>query len=182
MDTDQKPVEVKELLKDLYKDVGEWLKFAEAKNGILLTITGVLLFGLLRMLPSNNEWIKQLENTLLLSSFILTVSILIILSSYIPMLNTNKLQKKIRQLRDLNLLYYKDIATFTKEEYVKELENRYNITLKTEEENLIKDQVEQIISLSKIALRKYIFFNIGAFLVGISVFIILAKIFYTYLG
>lgn len=182
MDKEEKVAEIKDILKELYRDVAEWLKFAEAKNGILLTITGVLLFGLLRMLPIKLEWLMQYEKTLMFSSLILIISMLVALASYIPMLNINKKSKKEEKRKNPNLLYYKDIAAFTKEEYIVEMEKKYNIKITNQEKAYIEDQVDQILSLANIALRKYKYFYIGVILVSLSLINIIAKIFYTYLG
>lgn len=182
MAAEEKTLELKDILKETYKDVTEWLKFAEAKNGILLTVIGVFLFGLLRLLSSELEWILPLENTLLLVILILSSNLIVVLISYFPMLNIMKKSKKNMVHSERNLIFYKDIALFTKEEYIETLEKKYNIKVTKQEEPFIKDQIDQIIALSQIAVQKYMFFRIGVTLIVVSVVIVLIKIFYTYLG
>ncbi|MGG1685569.1 hypothetical protein [Pseudalkalibacillus sp. NRS-1564] len=49
--------DVIDTLQMIYKDTADWLKFVETKNAALLTLTGVILFGEIRivvgMQPTN---------------------------------------------------------------------------------------------------------------------------------
>lgn len=182
MGNEREFMDIQEILKDLYKDVTEWLKFAEAKNGILLTVTGVLLFGFLKLSPSEIEWLKQLKNTILLSSWLLIINMLIILYSFVPRLNIRNREKKAIMINNINLLFYKDIFYLKKEEYIEQLEKKYNIEISSDKKMFIYDQVEQILSLAQIAVIKYKFFTFGVKLVGLSLLIILVKVFFMYLG
>ena len=46
-------------LKDIFENVNNWLKFAEAKNATIVAGNGLLIFGICRLLKdtSINEWI-----------------------------------------------------------------------------------------------------------------------------
>ena len=83
-------IEITDVLKDVYKDVSDWLKFAEAKNAALLTFNGVMLFGVLRLLSSNNSVLLSLNKTFLIISGILILNMGIILYSFIPGLKDSK--------------------------------------------------------------------------------------------
>lgn len=171
-----------DVLKDLYKDITEWIKFAEAKNAALLTFNGVLLFGILKVVESNNSLITSLSKVLYISSAILILNIGYILFSFLPLLNHSKKIQNIQSNTsesNENLIFYGDLYKLTPDIFLNKVKTKYNLTDTTNERPYFKDLSTQIITLSFLAVRKYkIFRNAVCITMGVLILIVLKSIFY----
>lgn len=172
-----------ELLKDLYKDISDWLKFAEAKNAALLTFNGVLIFGLLKIDLSGN--LIFLSKTISLCAMILCVNIAIILSSFLPSLLQDKkiLSIDTSHLRNINknYLFYGNLKGINIDDFINIIKERYSIEA-DENDNYIKDLCHQILSVSTIAIKKYNIFKLSICITLLVFFIIFIRVlFYIFL-
>ncbi|WP_100404255.1 Pycsar system effector family protein [Bacillus solitudinis] len=166
---------INEILKDLYKDVSEWLKFAEAKNAALLTFNGVLLFGIIGVISSANKLPDDIVNFLYFCSFLLLINIVIILCSFLPALRqTNKTKNKqyVNYEATKNYLYYGDIHNLNEQSLLLAIKEKYKMNF-DEANSYNKDLGLQILSVSAIAWRKYKYFT---FCTRINLFIFLITI------
>jgi uncharacterized membrane protein YeiB len=170
-------LKAEDILKDTYKDVTEWLKFAEAKNAALLTFNGAIVFGLLRLMSSNQEILLSLNKALYFSIFILSINMLILLSSFLPALNQSKKQypRFSNENSDkLNLLYYRDLSNLSTDAYLNLLKENYMINNELLNQHY-KDLATQITTLSSIAMKKYKLFIICAYITLLSIVIIILE-------
>lgn len=170
-----------DVLKDLYKDVTEWIKFAEAKNAALLTFNGVLLFGILKLIESTNILIKPFSTVLYISSALLVINIVYILFSFLPLLNQSKKIGSVQANRSItneNLLFYGNLHKLTPDVFLDRISSKYGLT-NIKEQPYFKDLSIQIITLSFLAVRKYnIFRNAVYITMGALILIVLKSIFY----
>ncbi len=161
-------------LKDIYKDNINWLTFAELKNGVIITVSGVFL-GIINTCIKNN-YIKS-------CFFILCViTILISGMSFIPFLNNSKLIKNIAKKHYIkcgnknckdseNIIFYIAVFLSTMEIYISSLKeiligsNTYELT------GLEKNYVTQIYQISTIASIKYYFFKCACYVFAIMLFL-----------
>lgn len=126
------------------------IAYAEAKNGVLITLNSVLIGGIITLLLHDTLELCDILSTYLVVWIIfLVISSTIALSSFVPNFFSNT--------HEQNIFFYKDIANLTSDEYLK--------LLKLKEEQLIN----QNISVSTIATNKMNFFS-TAILVGYSLF------------
>jgi len=155
-------------LKDIFSNVNDWLKFAEAKTGTLLAGNGVIIFGLFRIFKDSDE----LHNPYIsIAIILLSLSIFTNLLSLIPSLKVPFLLYIEDTKKDDNLLYFLDIAKYTTNDYLKKLDSSIN-----EFTNFEKYYAEEIIINSKIAMMKYRLFRIAIILTSLGSFIILVAL------
>lgn len=169
---ENKPLD--ELLSEVFENVNNWLNFAEAKNAANIA----LVIASIAAIVSYNE----------INCFLYLVSLFFILSGIFSMLSflpklTGK--SKIRKILDCitsclkkdtteeNLLFFEDIKKYSKEEYVKKInEVYYNYS----DKQITKYQLDlsnEIIYNSYIASLKYWLFKI-AILLDIIAFLLSA--------
>ena len=168
-----KRIYVREILKDIFDNVNNWLKFAEAKNGAIIALNATFIFGILKLgIINDDNGNSFLNYYLYIAIFMLTLSIIIALLSFVPRLNHSYIQFK-KPLDKDNLLYFGDIAKYTPSKY----EERLNISIKVDDEKnstLNTYYINQIVINSKITFIKFkqfeiaIWFTISAILTPIG--------------
>jgi hypothetical protein len=163
-------------LQEIFKNVNEWLKFSEAKNIFLLTFNTATFYFFLKYIYdtilSKNFTISYISILLLISSLLILINIIILLLSFLPVTKIEKeifKNKERIQLKD-NLIFYGDIIKYNSTEYLNKIYDSHK-----QEKPLIypkneNDLSEQIITNSKIAMRKYILFTT---VVKLDIFVIL---------
>jgi hypothetical protein len=153
---------VDEKLKDIFSNINDWLKYAEAKSATLIAGNGALLFGLSRVMKSYD--IPQLiEYYGYVSMVLCLVSMIICLLSVVPSLSM-PWESKPNGVKDSdNLLYFQDIAKYTPISYFGKLATRLGLD-EQEFSGYQRDLVNQIIINSTIACRKYSYFQVAIWL------------------
>jgi TM2 domain-containing membrane protein YozV len=144
-------------VKDIFENVNNWLKFAEAKNGAIIALNSAFIFGLLRLLQSSNTENLYKEMYIKMIIFLLLVSLIMALLSFIPKLKYPYIKFDKISKKD-NLLYFIDIAKYTDNEYYEKITT---ITEKSSNEKLDKYYIQQIIINSQITYIKYKQFEIA---------------------
>ena len=165
-------------LKEIYQDNINWLNFAELKNGVLLTISGLFLQFTLDNIQV--VWMKYV--------LIALCSIIIILNciSFIPFLNSNKIltsfAKKYYSLKyndskeDKNIVFYVNVFLSSDKEYLSAIKK---ITKASSFNDFEINYINQIKAICVIASIKYFLFTLAACvflftIITFSVMIILA--------
>lgn len=162
------------ILKDIFENVNNWLKFAEAKNGAIIAVNSALIFGISRIFLVNDIQNIFVKLYLFIFIFLLLVSTVIALLSFVPKLDYPYLFFSKKSKND-NLLYFGDIAKYAEAEYNKKIKK---IVSKSENIELEKFYINQIVINSKITYIKYkqfeiaIWFTISAFLTPIGAILI----------
>lgn len=158
-------------LQNIENNIADWLKFAEAKNAALITFNSAFCFFLFKYFENLN---KGYEKTLIAIFIIcLIISIFVCLLSFIAKINGPRFNKIVlkfieKQKETDNLLYYKDIAKYSVEDYKFLFYSKFS-TLSNDEipskiDAFENELIKQICALSKIALKKYIFFNTSLYI------------------
>ncbi len=161
---------------EINNNVSGWLKFAEAKNVVLIGFIGGAIFGILANLNNLPTYLK----TNLLNFFIpaAIVSLTLTIFSFLPMLN--KFYFKAKKLpKDINLLYFGHLRYFDKENLVLYI---YHSLSELPPEPLLKfelDIAQQIIINSNIAWFKYQIFRYSVIIALIG--LLTSVFFYSFL-
>ena len=140
-----------EALKEVLESVNGWLKFAEAKNAVLITASGVALWATARLLMS-----EDVGGYLQVYFFVLIV--------FLPVLSYSIIVPKPKEVGNKNLLYFGYLSTLSKNELIKKFVQALEIPEK-EVNDFHKMYAEQIIINSRVALAKYALFERGVNLI-----------------
>lgn len=161
---------MKQMLKYILSLVMENVKIAENKHGLILALNSGLIVVTVGFFNSHFLIV------IILNLFVLIFCGISILFCFLGLFARHVNFKKKNKIKgDLNLLYYKDIAEFGIIDYLKCIIINYNFPLDYKIDNFEEDLSKQIIVNSKIATKKFMFFNLSiAFLVAglvLSVFL-----------
>ena len=166
-------------LNEIFSNVNNWLKFAEAKNGVLLSLNGAALIGVLSYLKDAPKPVLHSLTWALIPSFIIATVILIF--SFLPVMDVffkRKRDLKNPNVSNYNLIYYGDVRKLEPKTY---LNNLYESVTGSTQEVLAKfelDIAKQIINNAEITYRKLQYFKIGftidiiGIIAGLLIFII----------
>ena len=152
------------VISNIFENVNNWLKFAEAKNGAIIALNSALIFGLFQIcqgIKTDNIILIVYVYSALISLFI---SIVIAILSFVPKLSHQYTSFGKPKDSD-NLLYFSNIAKYSEKEYADKLSSLTN-----EITDFDKQYISQIATNSKITYVKYkqfelaVWFNISAFL------------------
>ena len=151
---------MEEKLKFIFNNVNDLLKFAEAKNGVIIAFNGAVIFQLFEIIKDiNSSNIYFICLIVLIGFWIL--SFIIALISFFPIINNTLFSRKNkRKANKDNLIFYGDIAKYKEEEYLQALSSSF----KAEDyscTNFEKNCANQIIINSRIALNKFKCFQIS---------------------
>lgn len=142
------------------EQVNGWLRFAEAKNGVLVALCGGLItaFNSYDMVAMASPLIKL--SFWVGGSFVILAT-LVGLISFLPEYSRSETRetRRSQSADNLNLFFYGDIAKLTAQELLVSLypgltQETYNKTA--------TDLADQLVRNSKIVLRKFSLFNVGA--------------------
>lgn len=151
-----------ERLKEIFSNINDWLKYAEAKSATLIAGNGALIFGFSRL--ANSYDIKGFcAAYLLLSVFLCIISMVVCLMSIVPSLSMPWGAKLQGKSDTDNIFYFSDIAKYTPLAFLKALESKMGLK-NTEVTGYQKDLANQIIINSVIAHRKYKYFQAAIWL------------------
>jgi len=151
-----------EKLKDIFTNINDWLKYAEAKSATLIAGNGVLVLGFSRAIPSpevNGFILVYLMTCILLCVFSLSICLL----SIIPALNMPWDSKPSGVSEKDNVLYFEDIAKYTPNAYLKRVAKSFDANIDGFT-GFQTDLANQIIVNSVIAHRKYNYFKVAIWL------------------
>lgn len=174
-------------LRNIFANVNEWLKFAEAKNFGLLTLSAAFIFGLTQIDFPKDSKVAYATNCVFIPFAVF--SIVICLISLFPILT--KIKKRewakswINRFSNFidkenkfeNIHFYGYLRGIDKEEFEREfLQKTNSAEAFTDYE---RELVAQIIYNSGIAWLKYQLFKIAAFIFGLG--LVLSLLFYVVL-
>ncbi|MEP1445571.1 MAG: Pycsar system effector family protein [Paraglaciecola sp.] len=151
-----------EKLNDIFSNINDWLKYAEAKSATLIAGNGALIWGIVR-LSKTFEMNILFSFYLVMSASLCVASLVICLISVIPSLSMPWEAKPNGTKGSDNLLYFSDIAKYTPQAYLKALEVKLELK-NSQYTGYQKDLSNQIIINSVIAKEKYRNFQIAVWL------------------
>jgi hypothetical protein len=177
------PTELKQMNEDYYnkldsifKNINDWLKFAEQKNAALLFLNGGMVWGVTWVLNS----VETLSNisywfNLIAYSFTL-ISALICIISFLPILQQRWFKPEDTCTTD-NCLYFAHSAKYEARDYLKLLATKLSYEAeKTTFTEFEVDLAKQIVTNSGIAVDKYKRFRFAAVFTIFAVGLFLSSI------
>lgn len=146
-----------ERLSETLNSVNDWLKFAEAKNAVLVAASGVGIWGCFRMavLPATNCYV---DVYLAIVALFMSLGFITSLLSFLPVLEYRWIVPRFEENRGGNLLYFGHLATFSKSELLKKYREATG-SKESDVNELHSMYAEQVIINSRIALAKFAFFE-----------------------
>ncbi len=142
-------------LKDIFDNINDFLKFAEAKHAALIALNSAIIFGFLKVYADykGHSDLKTLIFTVLLC---IGTSLLFSFLSFFP--KTKNLIKPIsNKTQQRNIFFYEHLAELTLEEFIEECnslkDSRTGIT------RIERDLMNQILVNSRITSNKYFLFK-----------------------
>lgn len=142
-------------LQYILDNVNHWIRFIEAKNALVLTVSAAGVWGVLRTQSSGTSF-ADIHIGLLLSGIAWILSFLL---SLIALLPTSKLSDRTcfsrtakKSEKNLNILYYGDLSKLCASCFIEEYSWFYHLAVP--KYRYIELYADQIIKNSKIALRK----------------------------
>lgn len=146
---------VQELLKEIFNNVNSWLTHAETKNAAIIAFNIACLSSIWDMKDVNE--VKVLVYFICIGMVLSTIMALI---SFFPKMGKKNENKSIHSGSD-NLIFYKDIAKYSKEEYIKAVFKQYMQIdiLDSEIQKIEMDFSEEITYNAFITITKYKWFN-----------------------
>lgn len=175
-----KEVDALDILKEIFDNVNRWLIFAETKNGVLISINGVLLFRLLDYLEefdSSNSLLNIKATWILIIIFL--IAIIFTLKSFFPNCSSfidegDNVHEYVSSNSSI-LLYYNDISKYDSAKlYLKDIYKHYlNVDVDIKKLNKYElDYAKEIIFNSKIACYKYKCFKFALVLNGLGILLL----------
>ncbi len=165
-------------LRDILESVNDWLKFAEAKNAVVVATSGFALWASVRLTLENETGCYASAYFAILSVFLLSGFVTALLS-FMPVLNYRWIVPAPSRVANGNLLYFGYLATLSKKQML-EAYLKATGSKETDIKELHEMYAEQIIINSRIALAKYAMFEfaIKVLLFGVLTPVIAIPIFY----
>lgn len=160
---------MEERLRYILTTVNEWLKFAEAKNGALLAVDSAIIFGIFK-LASDSAWPHVIFPYLTISLVI--VSSVSCLVSFIPRIKIPTFTLSQKPDATASLLFYTHIAKYDPESYLKALHGRTDDST-TLSSSFEMDFARQIVTNSRIAVKKYYCFTVALWLTVVALILLL---------
>jgi len=145
-------------LKDIFDNVNEWLKFAEAKHAGLIALNSGIFFGTLTLYKDYKDTIPG--PLILFSFFFIIASFVTSFISLFPR-DDREIEKKKRP-KKANLFFSGDLAMFDKNDLKAELLKQANVDHSFD--GLEDDLIHQIIINATIATKKYRLFKVALIL------------------
>ena len=153
--TDEKHTTMQEQLKEIFDNVNNWVTFAEAKNAAIIAFNVACISCIWDI-----EGITEIKILPYIWGLGIIVSTIMALISFVP--QTGKgISDNEKQSDSDNLLFFKDIAKYSKKAYLKQIFKQYaNLELSDSDiRKLEEDLADEITYNASIAIRKYKWFN-----------------------
>jgi len=149
-------------LRFLLQNVAEWLKFAEAKNGVLIAFNGAAIWGILQGIGNIcNDHLILIIYIFMTSS---SLAIVISLFSFMPDLHLSR--KRVEsvepeKIESHSVIFFGHVGKLNPDEYLEYLYRRAGDNKPDKFNYLEKDLAYQIVTNSRIAHFKYRMFFVA---------------------
>lgn len=148
-----------EKLNDIFSNINDWLKYAEAKTATLIAGNAALIFGISKIILSNDVD-SNLEKYLIFCCLLCLLSLSLCLLSVIPALSMPWDSKPSDRSKKDSVIYFGDIAKYSPLTYLSLIVKKTNSKNEGFTEYQ-KDLAFQIIVNSVIAVKKYNYFKVA---------------------
>lgn len=164
---------MKQILKYIYSQLFEYLKFAETKNSIAITLSSAVIVFAVTFISEQDMIVVYI------SSLSIALCLIAIVLSFLGITARHKnISHTDRHKKQYNLMYYKDILTFSIDSYSKTVKKDYHLPRGYEIDNQDLDLCKQIISTAKSVNSKFSYFNFSLLFIFLGVFFLTIAIIY----
>lgn len=163
---------MEEKLNNIFININDWLKYSEAKNGILFALNGGVIMGVVSLLGDSSFKVPIIINLVAVPCFL--VSLVVLLISFLPVVNKliiNTEQNETKNQDDINLFFYGDLRKLNAEALLTKLYNSVDLDIEGNISKLQQNLADQIITNSSITYNKLMFFRIALYLDLIGIII-----------
>ncbi len=155
---------MKQTLKYIFDRLEEQLKYAETKHSISITLASALTVFSATYLDSSKPLVNALSAISIIFSLVSVLYSFIALSAkHIRFGRTHKSQQE-------NLLYFKHIARFSPEDYLKEIAKNYPLFKGYKTDQFDLDLSKQVVATAKTISAKFLLFNFALTFLILSLF------------
>ena len=155
---------MKQTLKYIFDRLEEQLKYAETKHSISITLASALTVFSATYLDSSKPLVNALSAISIIFSLVSVLYSFIALSAkHIRFGRTHKSQQE-------NLLYFKHIARFSPEDYLKEIAKSYPLFKEYKTDQFDLDLSKQVVATAKTISAKFLLFNFALTFLILSLF------------
>ena len=155
---------MKQTLKYIYEQLFESMKFAEGKHAVTIALASAIVVFAINFLSMSTPFIATL------SAGCIIFALISILYSFIA-LSARKVKigkSKVKEEKNYNLMYYKDIILFDEDLYIQTIKKNYNLPKQYKPDQQDKDLASQIISVAKVVNLKFSYFNLSLLFLFLS--------------
>jgi|JTFP01.1.fsa_nt_gb hypothetical protein len=153
--------EVYSLLQDIFKNIWEQQKYAELKNGLLITLHVAFIIMISRVYLYYSDLINDTNTSQIIFTFLIaifTLHLFKIIQSFFP--KTSNLESvKVDSDNNINIFYFGDICKLNSKSFLNIVNKKLNKN--QENESYLKDLANQIVIISAITNYKYNSFKIS---------------------
>ena len=163
------------LLDNVLNRTVDWVKYAETKNGVLLALTGASVGWLAAWVSSREAPADWLRSTAAVSLGFLVLSIVVSVSSFLPILDFDLLRLKRKHGNVDSVLYFGSIAGCSSDSYLESV--RETLAFESRPATRLEiDYSRQIVINAEIATGKLRMFKYAAWLSLASIIIMAVRI------
>ena len=168
-------------LTTIFHNVNDWLKYAEAKNAVLLAFSGAALTANITLLVTVQNLIDSLRVGLIISASLLCICALICALSFLPKINLEKIlwirslssRTMAAQSNDDNFFYFGHLKKYNSDELLNAINSLYlNNRISPPYSKECIDLAEQVTVNSGIAFLKFQLFKYSLYSLITSIAII----------
>jgi hypothetical protein len=162
----------------IFQNVNDWLKFAEAKNGILLAFSGAAITATITILSAAQNLPNSLKIGLLLTTILLSICALVCSLSFLPKTNLERVLGLRRNLNPTNpdkdnFWFFGHLQKYKPIELLDALNNHYfDSKLNTPYKKEYQDIAAQITINAEIAFLKFRVFTYALYFLIASIVVI----------
>jgi hypothetical protein len=119
-------------LTTIFQNVNEWLKFAEAKNAVLLAFSGAGITAIMSLLTTTQKFLNSIHIGLVLATSLLCICVLLCSFSFLPKKNLehllqvkNKASRSYNRQPTDNFYYFGDLRKYSSTQLLDALNSLY---------------------------------------------------------
>lgn len=164
--------DMREELKYIFTNINDWLKFAEAKHGALITFNVATIFGIFQIIEKLSDKEQFYQVAFIFVIALLMASILVSLYSFIPITRPKPdcMSKEDfeRKSEGLNILFYKDVHNLNCHQVIELM--KLNLGESKDVNGFDEKLATQIVNNARISYQKFSLFEIAGWFTWIGIF------------
>ncbi len=149
---------MKENLQEIFRNINDWLRFAEAKNAVIIALNGAAIWGIIQNLETLKEYVDSIQYFGIFLGASAFVGLIIAMCSFLPSINIyweEKSNFKKINIESLSLYYFGHIKNFERSDYLKSIYKAEGLNVPDKLPRMELDLSHQIIQNARITWIKY---------------------------